>query len=276
MRIRSSIRSVIAAAVLVLLVPTAAAQPPGTALDPTPVMLLAGIAALVAFAAGAAVLAGDRPSERSIHVLLGLAAGVLVTAALARMLPAAFARAPETAWLVPVAFFGLLGVEIAFGGHEAHGHGHPEEEPVETTGPAVAIAALVFHRFIGGLSLPAAFGLGTETGWTVAAALVLHQVPDGLAAAGILVAAGWSRRRVASALAVIAIGVPVGALVGFGVAIGGFLPHLLAVSAATYLFIVAVELLPELMDGPDVGHVGLGLTVGIVLVAAVTWLGQAV
>lgn len=240
--------------------------------DLGPALIVAGAASAVAFVAGAVAHAGRSLSDHVLHLLLGATAGLLVTVAFVEMIPEAVEGQPGAGWIVAVVFLGLVGLELLMGGHEAHGHGHGHGEATPVVGRRdraahVGLAALSFHRLIGGLTLPAAFGVDHATGIGVAGAVLIHQVPDGLAAAALFSAAGWSDRRVLLSLAVVAIWVPVGAVVGIGVSLGGWFPILVAVSAATFLFVGAVELIPELHHGPHPGWVGAGVVVGVAAVA---------
>lgn len=245
--------------------------------DPGPVLLVAGLAAGVALVAGLAAHAGRSLSKRGLHLLLGATAGLLVAVAFVDLIPEAVEGTPHAGWIVAVAFLGMTGLELMFGGHEAHGHGHGDEPLADrsTRVGLVGLAALSFHRLIGGLTLPAAFGVDAATGLGVAGAILLHQVPDGIAAVTLFSAAGWSDRRVLASLAIVATWVPVGAAIGIGASVGGWFPFLVAVSAATFLFIGAVELIPELHHGPHPRIVGLGVVVGVVAVALLQLVGHA-
>lgn len=266
---------------------------PAAGVDPTGPLLVAVAAAGVALIAGLAAHAGRSLSDRVLHVLLGTTAGLLVTVAFVELIPEALEGHPLAGWIVAVVFLGLVGLELALGGHEAHGHGHgPDahdpgaEHPARATTvpvPArssraariavVGMAALAFHRLIGGLTLPAAFGVDHATGIGVAGAVLLHQVPDGLAAAVLFSAAGWSDRRVLASLTLVALFVPLGAVAGIALSVGGLFPVLVAISAATFLFVGAVELVPELHHGPHPGWVGAGVVVGVALVALLSLVG---
>lgn len=303
---------VLALAVLgfLLAVPTAAAEgasadptaqaehPAGAELDPGPVPVgtvaaVGGLAALAAFLAGWATVAGRSVSDRGLHVLLGAAAGLLLTLAFTEMIPEALEELPEAGWIVVLVFFGLWALELLLGGHEAHGHGHADghvhegeagevdavdapdaaDAPTRTTARAtrlgvIALVALSLHRLLDGVTLPAAFAVDPSTGALVAGAVLVHQVPDGLAAGAIFLASTRSRRRVLASVAVVALWVPIGALIGLAIGLGGFLPHLLAVAAATFLFIGAVELLPELQEGPYRASTGAGIALGVLLALA--------
>lgn len=253
--------------------------PQVAAVSPVLVGGLGFLAAATAFGAGMLPLAGKGVSERRLHLLLGLSAGVLLTVAFAKMIPRAFELAPSGGWIVVATFGALLAVEWGLGGHghdhshgregEDHEHDDDHDDPGVGTGTSVALIALIalsVHRFVGGLSMPAAFGLGETTGATVVGAIMLHQIPDGLAAASLFLAGGWSRRKVIGSVAGVALWVPVGAIVGLAfISFADLLPQLLALSAGTFLYIATVEVIPEILDSDHRFAVAGGFVVGIVL-----------
>lgn len=244
------------------------------AVSPVVVGGLGFLAAATAFGAGMLPLLGKGVSERRLHLLLGLSAGVLLTVAFAKMIPRAFELAPSGGWIIVATFGGLLAIEWSLGGH-GHDHSHDADEDDHdeghgaSTGASVALIALIalsIHRFVGGLSMPAAFGLGEATGATVVGAIMLHQIPDGLAAASLFLAGGWSRRKVIGSVAGVALWVPIGAIVGLAfISFGDLLPQLLALSAGTFLYIATVEVIPEILDTDHRFAVAGGFVVGIVL-----------
>ena len=115
---------------------------------------------------------------------------------------------------------------------------------------------------------------GGDVGFAASSAILIHQFPDGLAAASVFLGAGWQRKKILLAVAGLAFATPLGSLAGLAFAgIDGALPHLLALAAATFIFIALAELLPELRAKQYrfivvVGFLlGYGLTFGIELFA---------
>lgn len=246
------------------------------ALNPITIGGFGILAAATAFGAGMLPLAGKGISARRLHLLLGLSAGLLLTVAFAKMIPRAMSASPNAGWIIVGVFLTLLVVEWALGGHgHDHSHGadqdHGEGDPGlgRGRGTQVALIALVamsLHRFVGGLSMPAAFGLDQATGVAVVGALMAHQIPDGLAAASLFLAGGWGRKRVIRSVAGVALWVPVGAIAGLVfINVAGLLVPFLALSAGTFLYIATVELIPELSNSDHRGAVAGGFVVGIVL-----------
>lgn len=246
------------------------------ALNPITIGGFGILAAATAFGAGMLPLAGKGISSRRLHLLLGLSAGLLLTVAFAKMIPRAMSASPDAGWIIVGVFLTLLVVEWGLGGHghdHAHGgdqdHGQGDRGLGGGRGTQVALIALVamsLHRFVGGLSMPAAFGLDQATGVAVVGALMAHQVPDGLAAASLFLAGGWERKRVVRSVAGVALWVPIGAIAGLVfINFAGLLVPFLALSAGTFLYIATVELIPEITSSDHRLAVAGGFVVGIVL-----------
>ncbi len=218
---------------------------------------------------------------RRLHFLLGVTAGVLLTTAFVDLVPEAMAASQSVGLTMALGFLALYGVEWAVdvhghggGGEERHDHKDTHFTRLAPNLPLVAFTALAVHRVVDGLTLPAAFQVGQATGFTAGAAVLIHQFPDGFAAAVLFLAGGWLRRQVVIAVAALAILTPVGAMLGVVlVGVPGWLPHIIGLAAVTFIFIAVAELMPELHHGPYKLAVGLGLIFGFLIVYGMHWFG---
>jgi zinc transporter ZupT len=222
-------------------------------------------------------------SQRRIHFLLGATAGLLLAIAMLDLVPEAI-ELNEAAPYTIVAGLIVLFLVRHFAGdhghdhsggapehhHDEHGHEHAHDEhghervASHAIGLAViAFFALGFHRFVDGLVLPAAFELDSAVGFAAASAVLIHQFPDGIAAASLFLAAGWRRKKVLIGIAIMAVLTPLGSLAGLAL-IGSetLVGHLVALAAATFIFIALAELLPELRAPEQRAPVGWGFGVG--------------
>jgi len=255
----------------------------------TAVFWISVLAALVTFTAGLLPLWGrmwgQTATGRRLHFLLGVTAGLLLTTAFVDLIPEALRGGRPVGWTMAFAFLALYAIEWAVG---VHGHGvDGVDGAVSTPGqdrhfqrhapnlPLVAFVALVLHRGVDGLTLPAAFHLGDATGIAAGAAVLIHQFPDGFAAAVLFLAGGWSRQRIVAAVVVLAICTPIGTLVGWElVSLPGWLPHVIGLSGVTFVFIAVAELMPEIHHGPHKLAVSLGLVLGYFATYVVQRLGE--
>jgi zinc transporter ZupT len=151
--------------------------------------LLASLASALVSAIGiaAARWKHDR-AVRGSDVILGVASGVLVTAALTHLLPEALAGTARAPLWAVLGFAALLFLE--------RGGAEDACEPREAIGWAPLIG-ISLHSFLDGLTYTAAFSAGNVSGATVAAGMVLHEVPEGVIVYTLLARHGLAPRPAA-------------------------------------------------------------------------------
>lgn len=209
-------------------------------------VLLAAVAALTVLARWA-----DR--------LVSFAVGVLLAAALTHLLPESTnALGPERAgtWVLGGLLLFFVLEKLALW---RHAHVHPgavamplHGERVAGSAPAPSGAMIVLgdgvHNFIDGVLIAAAFLQDPALGVATAIAVTLHEVPQEIGDFMVLLAAGYSRRRalllnVLSGAAAVA-----GGVIGY-LALDraqDAIPYLLALAAASFIYIAVADLVPEL------------------------------
>ncbi len=224
-------------------------------------------------AAGLAVLTlGRRESVLAqwLPFLVSGAAGVLLSTACLDLLPEAV-RAPGSGMFVwqcllasLVALFCIQAIAHWFtdealdtpadaskdaGSLHGHGHSHVHHHghPTKKARPGALLLGSALHSTVDGVAIVAAFAAGPRAGWSAALAIGLHELPHRIGDFALLLHLGIPRRR-AALLAVSAGGTAL--LGGLAVVFAG--EHrttplwLLPVSAATFLYIALVDLVPEL------------------------------
>lgn len=210
---------------------------------------------LFAFVAGvgSAVLAGvvlitpDSLRKRLVPHFVSFAAGALLGAAFADLMPAAIVgignpyRASLT-FLVGVILFLLLERVLLYHHcHENDCHEHTVVGPLLLLGDAL-------HNFVDGVAIAAAFMSSSSTGIAVALAILSHEVPQEVGNVAILLESGFGRRKaflynvLSNAAAV------VGALLGylFLTRLSFLVPYIMGISAASFIYIAAADLIPSL------------------------------
>lgn len=222
------------------------------------------VLALLPFAStllgGAAVL---RLRHR-LHPIMGFAAGVVVTTALADLLPEAWDQVgPGHGELVGgAAICGFLAFSVleAFLHRQSFEHGHPpsadphhpHEHELEPHGSGsgifgwVGTLGLIAHSTLDGLAIGLGFQASASVGVLITMAVVGHDFADGMNVVTLAFTGGLRRRHAMTVLLLDAVA-PV-----IGVAIGGLVPvsHrqlglLLAVFSGVFIAIGAGHLLPE-------------------------------
>ncbi len=248
------------------------------------IAVLAGVVTLIA---GALAVAGRSISARRIHLLLGATAGLLIAIAILDLVPEAIELNHDATYTIVIGLLVLFFIRHYagdhghdHGGHDAH-HDHESSDEHHTHSVAthtaslalVTFFALGFHRFVDGLVLPAAFELNSAVGFAAASAVLIHQFPDGIAAASLFLAAGWNRKKVLIGIAIMAALTPVGSVVGlFLLGQDALVGHLIGLAAATFIFIPLAELLPELRAREHRTPVGIGFGIGYLVAFAIVFI----
>jgi len=202
----------------------------------------------VGAAAGAALLLVFPGAIRQalVPVLVGYAAGVLLGAAFLGMIPTALARA-EGGAILPTLLAGLvlffvleklvLWRHCHDGRCEAHGHAAP-----------LILVGDAFHNFVDGVVIAAAFLVSVPLGIGTAAAVIAHEVPQEVGDFAILLDAGYGRAKAFWLNLLSAAATLPGALAGYFwmAQTEGAIPYILALSAASFIYIALADLIPAL------------------------------
>ncbi len=200
--------------------------------------------------------------------LVALAAGTLIGGALFHMLPAAMRLIDDAATVFLWTALGFVTFYLLE--TTLHWH-HCRRRPSEQTKRPVTYLVLVadaLHNFIGGLSIAALFLADYRLGLTAWFAAALHEVPQELGDFAVLVHGGWSRRRALAFNFLSALSFPLGGLLTWSLAGRLDMDLLIPFAAGNFLYIGAVDLIPETRDpergAPEIIHpaaflVGLGL-----------------
>lgn len=247
------------------------------ALDWATLAFWAAITFVTPVAVALVPLARRAIGDRTIHVMLGLSAGLLLGISMVDILPESFANLGTLSpvLLASGIFAGFFVPFLAeyfllHGKEEGGGHhfGQTERKPFG----AVALGALVFHGTLDGFVIPLGFTLGGTAGTVIVLAIALHQIPDSVAAVSVALGAGYDRRQSMGFVFASAADTPIGIVLGL-VFLGvgtGFLPFALAFAAGTFLFVSAVDLIPELQHRTKNPVVALMIFLGFLVVALLT------
>jgi zinc and cadmium transporter len=204
---------------------------------------------------GAALLLGfhDPVRNRLLPCLISYAAGALLGAAFLGMIPKALEEAPPLATtgtvLAGIVIFFLLEKLLIWR------HCHDGRCEVHTQqGGRLILVGDTLHNFIDGVVIAAAFLTSVQTGIAASLAIIAHEIPQELGDFAILLASGMKKIRaftynLLSSLATLP-----------GVLLGWFwldevrqaVPFILALSAASFIYIAVADLVPALHQRTDV------------------------
>lgn len=234
--------------------------------------LVGGLFSLVG---GAIMLSRKKLAERLALYATPFAAGALLAAAFFELLPESIEQvAPgvATRWaLLGIVLFFLLEHFIHW---FHHNHSH-EDKHGSAVAPLVIIGDSV-HNFIDGIAIGAAFLINVPTGIVVALAVAAHEIPQEIGDFGLLLKAGYSRKKVLLINAASALMSTFGAVATFWIGSQAELPlgELLGLTAGLFIYIAASDLIPAIHHGalkksPNYLAAGL-LMLGILVVGVAT------
>jgi len=105
-----------------------------------------------------------------------------------------------------------------------------------------------FHNFVDGVLLAATFLTSPALGWSTAFAVIAHEIPQEAGDFAIVRAAGYSAMRSLLFNGLSSLASVLGGLLGFFALshAQGWLPYILVVAAASFLYIAISDLLPML------------------------------
>jgi len=237
-----------------------------THMSPVMLALTAGLFTWGMTAVGAAaVLVKRAPSQRTMDILLGFSAGVMLAASFWSLLAPSLelsVAAGMIPWVPPVVGFaagglGLWALDKVLPHLHASAGGVDVTEGVSTRWQrtTLLILAITLHNIPEGLALGVAIGAAAGASSTspygaaiaLAIGLGLQNLPEGLAVAAPLRGAGWSRLRSFTYGHLSGVVEPIAAVIGALVvsASGAILPYALSFAAGAMVFVCVEELIPE-------------------------------
>jgi len=249
-------------------------------------ILLATIAGGVISAAGAALIA-FRSKPAHVPVLISYAVGALLGAAFIELLPHAFGRSDNIQLTAATIRGGLMLFfileKLVLWRHchieqcEAH---DPHDMPALNhdndhgrSGMMIMIGD-TFHNFVDGILIAAAFLANHELGVVTAIAIIAHEVPQEVGDFLILLHSGYSKSQALLLNLLSSAAMVVGGVLAYFALqpLQQGIPYLLALAAASMLYVSVADLIPGLHRRPElqatlqqVTLIGLGvLTIWLV------------
>ena len=210
-------------------------------------------------AAAAFIFLNEKIQKLLVTILISYATGTLLTAALIGLIPEAIEGAghePHNVMLFvlgSILFFFFLEKIIIW-------RNCPDEE-CDVHGVAAGPIVLfgdAFHNFTDGLVIAAAFLTDFNIGLAVGFAVIAHEIPQETGDFGILLHSGFSKKKAYVYNALSSSTTIPSSIIGYFVLgmLSAIVPYVLAISAASFLYIALSDLTPEL-------HKRLGLKHGL-------------
>lgn len=218
-------------------------------------------------------------TERLSKILLlfvSLSAGAFLGGAFFHLLPeASIYFEPELLFsLVLAAFIVFFLIEKILHWRHCHQGGSCD---IHTFGYMNLIGDSI-HNLIDGFILAAAFLTSVPLGIVTMIAIALHEIPQEISDFGVLLYAGFSKKKALVLNFLVALMVVVGSVVGYFLSFitESFVPFLLPVAAGGFLYIAASDLMPEIRKESNLkkSMVSFGVfLLGVLIMFSLTLLG---
>jgi zinc and cadmium transporter len=206
--------------------------------------ILGSIASVAA--AALMLLFPDAIRRQLVPCLISYATGTLLGAAFLGMIPSGLKHAPAihitgTVLAGMVLFFVLEKLVL-------WRHCHDGECEVHTRAGPLILVGDAFHNFVDGVVIAAAFLTSIPLGIATALAVIAHEVPQEVGDFAILLDSGYSRGKALLFNALSSLATLPGAVVAYFwlAETRGAVPYILGLSAASFIYIAAADLIPGL------------------------------
>ena len=198
--------------------------------------------------------------HRILFFLVAFSAGSILGASLFDLLPEAVEMVDEHLVFPYIAFGFIMFYFLERFIYWYHGHGHSED--IERAGgklPGKKDFAYLnvigdgVHNFIDGMVIAASFSAGLQVGIATTIAVIFHELPQEMGDYGILIYAGFERTKALVYNFITALTVVLGGVFAsfFMESVGSLSGFLISFSAGAFIYLSAVELIPELQDEGD-------------------------
>jgi zinc and cadmium transporter len=203
----------------------------------------------------ALLLLFPEPTRRGLlPALLSYATGTLLAAAFLAMIPKGVAQAPAvnvsaTVLAGIVGFFLMEKIVVWRHCHAAECEVHGQAGPLILVGDGL-------HNFVDGLVIAAAFVTSIPVGIAASLAVIAHEVPQEVGDFAILLDSGYSRQRAFTLNLLSSLATLPGAVAAYFylATVSHVVPYILALSAASFIYVAMADLVPTLHRAAGPAH----------------------
>jgi zinc and cadmium transporter len=197
-----------------------------------------------------------------VPVLISYAVGALLGAVFLEVLPHAFELADDVQTIAAtilggiLLFFVLEKLVLWRHCHVEHCEAHePAAVPAHDHGRSGLMILIgdTFHNFVDGILVAAAFLANTELGIVTAIAIIAHEIPQEVGDFVILLHSGYTRRAAVLLNLLSSVAMVVGGVLAYFALseLQDWVPSLLALAAASMLYVAVADLIPGLHRRPE-------------------------
>jgi zinc and cadmium transporter len=202
--------------------------------------ILAAVATIVGMSL--VLLIGKKINKFTTH-LISFAAGILISVAFLHLIPESLEISDYSVLFVLLGFVAFYVIEHFVMLHSCQ-EGSCENHHIGK----VAFLGLTFHSLIDGIIIGLGFEISFGIGVLSTLAVLLHELPEGVASISIMLHSGMKRSKAIRNSIIIAIATPIGAVLSylfFKNLDANILGSLLALAAGSFIYVAASDLIPE-------------------------------
>jgi zinc and cadmium transporter len=192
------------------------------------------------------LLSAEEKRRRLLPSLVSYAVGTLLGAAFLGMLPRAL-QGGGSGEILSTTLFGLV-LFFILEKWVLWRHCHQAECDIHSSAGPLILAGDAFHNFVDGFAIAAAFLISIPLGVSTSLAVIAHEIPQELGDFAILLESGYGRSRALFLNLLSSATTLPGALIAYFAlsALTRTIPYILAISAASFIYVAAADLIPGL------------------------------
>lgn len=195
--------------------------------------------------------------EKILLLLVSFSVGTLLGNAFFHLIPESYFHiesTPLTSWLILSGLLLFFAIEQLLHSHHAQpaGTASPKAEPYGY----LSLYADGIHNFTDGILIGAAWLFSPELGVATTLAVVLHELPQEISDFGILLRAGFSKKRALIYNFIAASTAILGTIIALwlGHEMEHFSIYVLPVAAGGFIYLATASLLPEMLKSAEKRH----------------------
>ncbi|MFX0058070.1 MAG: ZIP family metal transporter [Candidatus Hodarchaeota archaeon] len=202
------------------------------------------------------MLLGEKIQKLLVNILISYAIGILLTASLLGLIPEAIeSSGGEVHLIMPFVIGGIL---LFFFLEKIIIWRNCQDDVCEVhsaAGPIVLIGDAV-HNFTDGIVIATAFLTDFSIGIVAGISILIHEIPQETGDFGILLHGGYSRKKAFILNAVSSSTTILSAIISYFILdlFSVIVPYLLAISAASFIYIALTDLTPELHQRANIKY----------------------
>lgn len=236
--------------------------------------LLAALAVALISLVGVFFFGNDKKLIGSEKYTIPVAVGVFLSLVLYGLVPETLEAAPE--WGATTIAFGFISFYLLANFLHKKFHNHSGEEDCDKKGAAtLMLIGDGIHNIADGVILGSAYLINPAIGVATAIGLALHEIPQEIVEFGILLRAGYSKKKAALLNFISASSIFLGTIFIFVVAeyITDYVWVITGIAAGNLLFLAASDLLPrihgDLKEYGSIWHSTISIVLGFMVMSVV-------